>query len=141
MRSESYSGSPGLRRQDHPAGVAVEAVDDPRAQFPVSRRQGAGVAEECVDECAALVALGGVDHHVGRLVYGDEGLVLVEDVERYVLGGVAASDLVTGLHLAVVDQDPGLADEFLDEGAGEIWERGGQILVNAAAGHAAANGK
>ena len=76
------------RDQDQAAGVAVEAVDDAR---PVDAADGAvrlgpAPGQQRVDERAAGVAGRRVRDQAGRLVHDQHVVVLVDDVERDVVG-------------------------------------------------------
>jgi len=155
LGGEGGMGGVGLGAEDDAAGVAVEAVDDAGPQLAVGRGEGLCVGGEGVDEGAALVALGGVDDEVGGLVDDEDVLVLEQDVEGDVLGGdggafwevgrdldaVAAADAVARLGGRGVDSDAPFADEALDEGAGEVGEGRGEVLVEASLAHAATDGE
>jgi hypothetical protein len=67
-------------------------VDEARPPIAVPRLPcpalGAGAEEEGVPQGAVAMAGGGVGDEAGRLVDGEEMLVLVEDRERQLLRGV-----------------------------------------------------
>ena len=67
--------------EEHPRGLFIEAVDDPGSQRIADGRQVLAVGEECVDKGAARVPGSRMDDHSGRLVYGDQVVVFIEDVE------------------------------------------------------------
>src|SRR5262249_48099876 len=87
------------------------------------------------------------DHHVGRLVDDGEVLVLVEHLERDVLGDgqvvggrrqldadfVFAADAVAGLDRLAVDEDVAGLDGLLKQGAGKVGELNGEVGVEPAA--------
>ena len=75
-----------FRDQDATAGVLVETVDDSRSQGVAARGDEAAVVEDGVDQRALPVTRGGMDNEAGRLVQAEQVVVLVEDVERDVLG-------------------------------------------------------
>ena len=70
------------RHQDHAAGVAVQAVDDARAQLAAYSGKRLEAASSAFTSVPGVAARPGVDHHSGGLVDGDHVLVLVEDLER-----------------------------------------------------------
>ena len=76
-----------FRRDDEAGGVPVNAVDDTRPQFPADAGEGVpAVVEQGVDQRAVRVAGGRVDHQALGLVHHDDILILVDDVQRDVLG-------------------------------------------------------
>ena len=78
-----------LGHQEHPRGAAVEPVDEARPAVSLSRlRPPPGAEEKDVPQGAIAVAGGGMGDEAGRLVHGEEVLVLVEDRERHLLRGV-----------------------------------------------------
>src|SRR5262249_7180468 len=74
-----------LANEDHAAGVSVEPVHNAGAIVAICLAQFGEAEAESINERAAPVALGGVYHHVRRLVDDREVLVLEERVERDVL--------------------------------------------------------
>ena len=77
----------GLGRDHDARGVLVEPVHDARALDAANAHQAvAAMEEQGVDQRAGRVARGRVHHHADRLVDDDQLVVLVEDVERDVLG-------------------------------------------------------
>ena len=77
-------------------GVAVEPVDDPRPVLAGDGRERVVVELEGVDQRAGPVPLGRVGDHAGRLVDDGERLVLVDDLDRDVLGRRASCRAARG---------------------------------------------
>jgi hypothetical protein len=74
-------------RDDHQARrAAVKAMDDPWALFAAYATQILDVVQQRVDQRAAGMAGRWVDDHTGRLVHHDEVTILVDDLERQILG-------------------------------------------------------
>src|SRR5438552_11247460 len=136
-----------LGNEDDAARVAVEPVDD---AWPVVAVQTAELAEvelQSVDERAAPVSLGRVDDHVGRLVDDGEVFILVENLERNILGHgqfvgrfrwphadlVAVANLVTRLGRVAVDQHAAGVDDFAQDGPAQVGEHLDEILIEAEA--------
>ena len=136
-----------LGNEDDAARVAVEPVDD---AWPVVAVQTAELAEvelQSVDERAAPVSLGRVDDHVGRLVDDGEVFILVENLQRNILGHgqfmgrlgrpdadlVAVADLVARLGRVAVDQYAAGIDDFAQDGPAQIGEHLDKILIEAEA--------
>ena len=137
-----------LAIEDDAAGVAVEPMDDARPIVAAGFAQFAEVKRQRIDERARPVSLGGMDHHVERLVDDGEILVLVENVEREYLrapdrGGAARGarcDAVADTHLEarldrrVIQEHAFGLDGLLQQRAAEIGEQAGKILVKTSAG-------
>ncbi len=135
----------GAGHHHHAAGVLVQAVHDARAR---QHRQARVAEQQRVDQGAGGVARPGVDHQADRLVDHINVFILVQDVQRDVLGlgvglGVehdmqaghlAAADRVAPAHGFTVQQHvPGL-DPLAQLGAGEFGEQVGQHGVKAPPG-------
>ena len=117
--------------EDDAAGEAVEAVDNAGAEIAAEGGKGFEVMEEGVDEGAILAAGTSVDRHAGGLVDCDEVRVLIEDVEREILGSGAegaelewlhfhefpAPEQVRGLANGAVNGDAALLDPLLQAAA------------------------
>src|SRR5262245_17062426 len=73
----------GLGHDEEAGRVLVEAMNDARPSYPANAGQAlAAMGDEGVDESARLVAGGGMDDEARGLVDDDEGVVLIDDVER-----------------------------------------------------------
>ena len=86
LRCQIGQGLLVLGDDEEARGVLVEAVDDPRARRAADAAQVGAVEEKGVDERPRVVAGGRVDDETRRLVDEDDVRVLVDDVERDVLG-------------------------------------------------------
>ncbi len=84
-----------------------------------------------------------MDHHVRRLVHQSKKLVLIEDIERDVLGYreivhgrrqsdphlIPITDAITGFARLAVDLNAVRFDDFLDDRTAMIREHARQILI------------
>jgi hypothetical protein len=109
-------------------------VDDSRPELPADSFQVADVVKERVDESPRAVPRRGMDDESGRLVDGEEVLVLEEDREGNVFrldGGLFRIGNVDGNLVARVhgvrapgrragDSDRAFLDELLDSRAGKV---------------------
>ena len=101
---ELFVGLVGFRDENHAAGVLVEAMDDAEAfAAPAPGEVRAAMVDERVDQRAGPVARGGMDDEAGLLVEREQGVVLVDDIERDCLAGKIGGD--NGLHRLGVDGD------------------------------------
>ena len=103
------------------------------------------VVEQGVDEGSVVMTGGGVHDQFCRLVEDDEIRVLVQDVERDVLGDefrgprrgpeegddIAGTRRLGGFDEGAVDLDAAFEDEALDGGAGNVFEESCQMTVQA----------
>ena len=87
-----------LRDQHDPRGVAIEAMDEMDAAAAPARR---AVREQRVHQRAGRIALRRVHDEPGRLVDGEERVVLVEHGERPGFGERAASAAASGRSSAI----------------------------------------
>ena len=128
LGGQGQMGPVVFRGDEQAGGVPVDAVDDSGAQFAVDAGEGgAAVIEQGVDQRAVGVAGGGVDHQTHRLIDHDHVAVLIDHVQRDVLGtdvhrhrlGPVQADLVAGgglivlFHRRAVDADPALLQQPL----------------------------
>ena len=134
-----------LGDEDDAAGVAVEAMDDAGAVVAVDAAELVEVEAQGVDQRAGPVALGRMNHHVGRLVDGREVFVLVEDLQRDVFGEgrrvgrlrlldadvVAVADAIAGLGRLAVDLHAAGVDDALHDRTAVVGEHRGEILIEA----------
>ena len=75
-----------LRRHHQPGGVLIEPVHNAGpADAADPGKARAAMGDQRVDQGPALVARGRVHHKVSRLVDDDDVVVLVDDIERYIL--------------------------------------------------------
>ena len=126
------------------AGFLVEPVDDARARDAADAAQlPRAMVKQRVDERVFLVAGRRMHHQPRRLVQHQQGLVLVQDVERYLLrlgfGGpgfrpvhfdlLAGARRVRGLDGAAVDPDVALLDQPLNRAARDRRELAAQVGV------------
>jgi hypothetical protein len=79
-------GRIGLGKQDHPAGVLVQAMDDARTERAPESSQLPAVMEESVHQRSLSVSCGRMDHQTGRFVHCDNLVVFKEDVQRQSFG-------------------------------------------------------
>jgi len=78
----------GLGGDDEPAGILVEAVDDPRTAHAADPgKAAAAMGEQRVDQGSVGIARRWMDHQAGGLVDDDEMCILESDIERDRLGG------------------------------------------------------
>jgi len=127
------------------ACVLVESMHDSGTLFPADLGQGSlAVVQEGVDKGSIGIACGRMDDEAHRFVDDDQILVLMQDVERNVLGreacwlrlGKSYRNGITGGHrcsrpyLFAVEEDVSLLQEGLDTRAGEFGELLSQEQVN-----------
>ena len=149
LGGEEKMGRVVFGSDDQARGVPVDAVDDAGPLFPAHAGKAvAAVAQQGVDQRAVAVARGGVDHHARGLVDHDHVLVLIDHVQRDVLGqqgavrglGQGDGDLLSARELIVlgrpfpVDQHRAALDELLGSGSAHALQRGGEEAVDAPAG-------
>ena len=79
-----------LRHDHHARRAFVEAMHDAGAQLAADAAEIGDVMEQRVDQRARVVPGARMHHHAGRLVDDDDVGVLVEDVDREILGGGVA---------------------------------------------------
>src|SRR5580658_6887264 len=137
-----------LGDDNEPAGLLVETVHDAGTQLTTSRRELlTEVKEQRVHQRATVVlerSCAGVDAHACSLVDDGEIVILVDDVERKILGLSAkrsrvwlafdvdlltAAELVAGLSLRSVDGDLTVFDEQLHTPAADMWQGFGEVGV------------
>ena len=155
-------GAVVLGDDDDAAGLLVEPMDDAGAQLAAGRPESLAMwksrALTRVPRVAGVVgsAGAGVNHHAGGLVDDGEVVVLVEDVERNVLGsgvkgcgvGLALDlDLLAAVELELgggdgsVDADLAGVDEQLHAGAADVRQGLGEVGVQAQAGGGGVRGE
>ncbi len=130
---------------DHDTGgIAVEAMDDSGAELAEPAGELFGIVREGVDQGAVLVAPGGMDDQVGRLIEDDQIVIFVDHVEGDVFGldllllglgeheldHVAVAELEAGFDGLTVDLDGSGLDGILDEMPAEVAETAVQVLVD-----------
>src|SRR5688572_17277815 len=133
---------------DHePGRAAVEAVDDPRPQFPADPAEVRDVVQQGVHERAAVMSRGGMDDHPRGLVEHHQVRILVNDAERQRLrerrrGGrrrnldrerLPRADGRARAKLFPGSADDAVFDQSLDLGPREVRYQGGQEVVEAEA--------
>ena len=133
-----------LTTMSRPGRVAVEPMDDARPVLAGHRRERVVMELDRVDQRPCPVALGGMRDHPRRLVDDRERLVLVDDVDRDVLGDgcgveelgqpdaddVARAHLVRGLDRAAVHVHGLGLDDPLDHAPGIVGEPAGKVGVD-----------
>src|SRR5262245_60095343 len=113
-------------------------MDNPWPPHPTDARQAlAAMRDEGVDESAGLVPGRGMDDEAGRLVDDDEGVVLIDDVERNSFGcglggdgrGQADAHMLARLDLAArlahgrpLDSDAAIGNKGLESGPARLRE-------------------
>lgn len=127
------------------ACVLVESMHDSRALFPADPGQGSlAVVQEGVDKGSVGITCGGMDDEAHWFVDDDQILVLMQDVERNVLGseacwlrlgkgyrdGITGGDWYFRPCLFSVEEDVSILEEGLDTRAGEFGEFLSQEQVN-----------
>ena len=76
-----------LRHDHQPACILIKAMHDPRPHHPADPRQAVrAVMQQRVDQRPAPVPRAGMHDHSRRLVNHQQILVLVNDIERNILG-------------------------------------------------------
>ncbi len=83
---ERTMGGIGFGDDEAAAGFLVEPVDDARTFFSADDTQAGAVMEQGIDQGAVCVSRPGVNDEAGRFVQHEHGGILVEDVQRDVLG-------------------------------------------------------
>ena len=125
--------------------VLVQTVNDAGALHSADAGEVPAVVEQGIHDGAVRVAGGGMHHHAAFLVDDDHVFILIQDVQRNVLGpglrrfrlrdvdgdGVSAADGSFGFGGGTVDLYVPAFDQGLDSGAGEFRQVGGQVLVQA----------
>ncbi len=136
-----------LRHDDQAAGVLVESVDDAGAAHAADAGQaGTAMGDEGIDEGAAGMAWGRMDHQPRRLVDDDEVVILVSDGEGDILrsrygirrGRQVEGKAGTGRDLAgwisddaPVSTDMALPDQILQPGARQLREEADEGTIQA----------
>jgi len=143
---ERAVGRIGFGDDEAAAGFLVEPVDDARSFFSSNDAQAGAVMEQGIDQGAVRVSRPGVNDEAGRFVQHEHGGILVEDVQRDVLGqGDGRGDFLRkgrfdpvpgaqGLGGACgesVYQNESLADEGLDANPGKFREQVAEVAVQA----------
>ena len=87
MGFDTVVGKVVFRRDEQTGGVFVDAVDDPRALLPADAGETVSAVEkQGVHQGPVRVAGGGVHHQASGLVHHDHVAVLIDHVQRNVLG-------------------------------------------------------
>ena len=149
LLGQAQVGHVVFRRDDETAGIPVDAVDDAWPQLAVDAGEGvaAGV-EQGVDQGAVRVTGGGVYHHAHRFVDHDDILILIDHIQRDVLGqnlhrfrfrqldghGIACRKLGVFLRRLPVHRHQSLFQQLLCAAAGEGLHRLGKELVGTLSG-------
>jgi len=130
----------------HTSSVSVESMHDSWAELAESAGQLVGIEGQCVDECAASVAPGGVDENTGLLVEYDDILVFMHDIEWDIFGrdfpgrglgkrqldSVACGELEALSDGLAVDEDGACFDCVLQESPAKVAESTVQIFIDPA---------
>ena len=126
----------GLGDHQESAGILVDAVDQPYRRI-IDIKVGVipQVPSKPIEERPVPVAMPRVDHQSGRLIDHQEPVILVDDLERHLLGSdleghrwtleshrdaVERLDLIIGLHRLAVDEDKAGGGCPLDATAGDL---------------------
>ncbi len=124
---EARVGLVALGRDHDAGGVLVQPVHDARPRHPADARQRSGAMEQQGVDQGAIGNAGAVVHgHAGGLVDDDQVGVLVEDVQRDILGlGLGGGG---GGHTEQVEPRPGLgrgiAERAAVQGQGALGHQG-----------------
>lgn len=120
-----------------PGGVLVNTVDNTGALLPADTGERIpAVPQQGVHQCTVRMAGGGVDHHTPGFVDHHQIPILIDNIQRNVLGNqgklfhfrqddlkaVAGSAFVIFLHRTAVEGDNALLDEPLYRAAGEFLQ-------------------
>ena len=93
----------GLRHHHQAGGILVQPVHDAGALHPADARKArAAMRDQRIDQRAGRVSGGRMHHQPLRLVDHDQGVVLVHDIERDVLGLLAPPARPAGSRRAIV---------------------------------------
>ena len=147
LLGEVGEGAVVFGHEDAAAGVLIETVHDAGAERVATGGHGAAVVEDGVDQRALPMPGGGVDDEPGGFVEAEQVIVLIENVERDILGlNVGGSDGL-GRNLCVdavafphgigsaggvaIDADESSGERFLPAGAAELRPLFGQPAVEA----------
>lgn len=143
---ERAVGGIGFGDDEAAAGLLVEPVDDARSFFTSDDTQSGTVMEQGVDQGAIRISRPGVHDETGRFVQHEHGGILVEDVQRDVLGQsdgrgdflrkgcfdpVSLAQGLGGAWGKAVHQNKPLADEGLDANPGKLGEQIAEMPVQA----------
>src|ERR1700680_5331795 len=104
--------------------------------------------EQSVDERAPCRSAPAMNDHSGRLIHSDDVFVLVEHVDRYLLGrspqwwagqnfnfyNVACHDPMRSAGETFTDTDTALVDQFLNASAAEVRKARREVEVEPTAG-------
>ena len=142
---ETRLGLVVLGHHQQAARVAVQTVDDTRAQDAVDAAVVGPAGQECVDKRAARMAGGRVDNETGRLVDDEHVVVFVGYRERDFLGlhlerdrvrdieidGLAGHDLLIRLDRKSSDGDLTVNDQLLNVAPGQSGSVGDKTIHSA----------
>ena len=136
-----------LGHDEQPARILVDAVHEPQAWIlGVVVRVILEVIGQGIDQCPRIVAMPGMDDEARGLIDHQEVFVLVDDVQRDILGDdlqltartaqLERDDLeglnaVVGLDGAVADEDIAALQRLLDAAAGGVGHARGEELIDA----------
>lgn len=141
-------GRVGARDQDDATGVAVDSMDNAGAHLAAELGQGSKAMQQGIGERSGMGAGTGVHHHSGRLVHGDDGIVLIQDVEwnifrdcfegRQLAGtdvdALVSAESIRSLRGAAVHQNVGRLNPVLEAGAAVLRKAVVEKLIQAFAG-------
>ena len=136
-----------LRHHQTTGGVLVQPMGQTGPQLPADAGQVSNPMEQRIDQRARAVARARMDHHPGLLVEREQIPILVENLQRQILGGdlhrrgsrdgqldaLATSQAARRLRRPSVDPCQARVDQRLQPGPGEIWKSSCQVLVEALA--------
>ena len=143
MRNSPVGGF-GFCADHNACRVAVEAVDDTGSQFAAAFGQVVAMEDKAIDERAVEVAAGRMDDEVGLLVYYDDVVVFIDDIERNIFGFdlfcgqwreneiyyITLFEAATRLDYLVVDLDSLFLDYPLDHGSAILAKTPLEVFVD-----------
>jgi hypothetical protein len=99
LRGKMAMGSVVARDQDDAASEAIQPVDDAGAKMAAYGRKLLEAMQHRINEGSGVLTGARMDHHPRRLIDRDDIGVLIQDIERQVLGRGAERGQFPGIHV------------------------------------------